>query len=175
MSGDTMSLGQSFGNGIAWGLIIVGAVTVMVLPASYVMNKFIYHVWPMRLLLGIFVGAFSVFSFFVIAGMRILDYIKPVHYFGLLPVISMQSDTMQGTFAWLISLLIHPLQTLIDRPAYEASIQHFLVEDGSVAVNEDFFAGARGAAAEEDQDLWKTKMQGLVDGGIGDQLFWPVR
>jgi hypothetical protein len=132
---DYQALQTSFGTGIGYGLAVMVTTTAILLPASYVLNQFIYHAWPMRILLAIL----SILFFFISAPILLVRFIlglsKPIHYFGLLPIITQPPPSITGWWASLFSLFrlfAGPFyhyndQGGTDTEGYNQAIQHLLV------------------------------------------------
>ena len=187
---------SAIGNGIALGLATVTAITITLLPASYVMNRFSYHTPLMRIIMGIIaaIGSFATFAIIMI-GCATGSFRKP-HYFGLLPtLLDMGGDKTDptGWFAWaqkLVTALAHPFKLVYNEAGYVANIESLLVpakresfpitspliEGGSAniykgAVYEPFFELARTVGAEQNHGKWVTKMEELEASGIGAVMF----
>jgi hypothetical protein len=187
----------ALGNGIALGLATVTAITITLLPASYVMNRFSYHTPLMRIIMGIMaaVGSFAIFAI-VMIGCATGSFRKP-HYFGLLPTLLDMGGNKPGPtgwFAWagkLVDLIAHPFKLAYNEAGYVANIQGLLVPENAPkvpianslvdggkpaeiykgAVYEQFFKAARAAGAEQNHDKWVTKMTELEASGIGAAMF----
>jgi hypothetical protein len=188
---------SAIGNGIALGLATVTAITITLLPASYVMNRFSYHTPLMRIIMGIMaaVGSFATFAI-VMIGCATGSFRKP-HYFGLLPTLldmGGPETAKTGWFAWakqLVTLIAHPFKLFYNEEGYVANIESLLVpkKDGPTApianplveggpdkiykgaVYEQFFKAARAAGAIENHGKWVARMTELEDSGIGAAMF----
>lgn len=82
---DSKDFAVALGGGIAAGLSAVLSITILVLPVSWVMNRFVYHNGVMRVLLALATSAFSFVSFVIVLASCLYDKENKVHYFGLLP------------------------------------------------------------------------------------------
>jgi len=110
---DTTILAQSLGTGLAAGMVIMAVASVILIPASYMMNRFIYHGTFMRLLIGILSGAGSFFIFLFLIVKRWQGWSK-AHYFGLIPLRQSGDGTgaIVGKMAFvtkIVDLFMHPL------------------------------------------------------------------
>lgn len=189
---------SALGNGVALGLSAVLAITIALLPASYVMNKFSYHTSLMRVIMGIIaaVGSFGTFAIILI-GCATGGFSKP-HYFGLLPTFLDMGEPVAeptGWFAWiqrLMMLIAHPFKLFYDEAGYAANIERLLVSadgpkvtigdplvDGGPteiykgAVYEPFFEKARKIGTIQNHEKWKSEIAALAESGIGQALFSP--
>lgn len=145
---DLNKIGQSFGAGLALGVSVVAFTTFIFLPASYAMNRFVYHPPVMRLLLAIAAGIGSIVSFLILLGVLVSRYINnqaPIHYFGMLPLIQTGSPIEpSGFFAFIfkiINFVIHPLMFYYlddeDKEGYIATLRHLIVDDKDKDTNKD--------------------------------------
>jgi hypothetical protein len=177
---DMNNLANSFGIGLAAGISTLLLVTMILIPVSYVMNRFIYHHWIMRVALG-FV-AFVLFPFFFI-GMIIMAFagLRPAYYFGLIPSY-LQTTTPgepEGFFAIffkILSIIPHPflgfMNTEEDIAGYKASVEPLMAAAGSPVVNEELFNAARDAGTIEDDVKWNVVMDRLTP--QFQAMFFPV-
>jgi hypothetical protein len=80
--------------GFIQGLVVSFIITVVFLPASYIMNRFIYRGTAMRIFLGILAGLSSIVGFVILFILRFFVYGNTfkTHYFGLLPVTTNESS-----------------------------------------------------------------------------------
>ena len=87
---DWNQVGAGIGTGLALGASTLGAVNLIGLPVSYVLNRFVYHGTGMRILLAIVT---AILSIPILLGMLIYQGItwgsgmQKVYYFGYLPLI----------------------------------------------------------------------------------------
>ena len=193
--------GKRLGIGIAVGLGIMMGITAVFLPASYMMNKLIYHHPFMRFITGLIAGILSIISFLVLVVMRIFfsSSVPQIHYFGLFPVVDIPG---QGSYTgWpaivftIFSYIFHPFITFYsgsdeDKEGYKEAVSGLLVKgelteefDGQKfakgAVCEAFFEKAREAGSIPDPAAWEGSMDTLSD--TGKKLFYtdvsstPVR
>jgi hypothetical protein len=138
MAGD-FGMGTDIGGNIAFGLTagIVLALTTaaVVLPASYVMNRFVYHTGPMRTLMGALVAVGSVVSLALLIGYKVYAWANggdvAVHYFGLLPIFMHDSSsdmTTGGSFLtdtvpnYLWNMFRDPVSLFYDKEAYTDAV-----------------------------------------------------
>jgi hypothetical protein len=149
---DAGKIAAHFGASLASGLIVTFAITTVILPASFMMNRYIYHHWLMRLTMGA-VGGFMGFGAFVILmGLILSGKIGKAHYFGLFPVKDLSTGISSGWvmpafLGWILNPLLHPFQMYWDEPAYATAVEALLAKKGDAVVNEEVFKLAREAAA----------------------------
>ncbi len=143
--------GTTFGGALASSFLLMFVVTLFIFPFSYVMNRFIYHHWAMRLTLGFIAGIMNVGA---IIAIFVLTKKESAHYFGLFPL----SLTAESTFTvtgWTSFLfkffgwLAEPFRMTWDEAGYTEAVSAILTPEGSDAanVNEKVFATARELAA----------------------------
>lgn len=189
-------IASALGNGLALGLSAVAAITITVLPASYVMNKFSYHTALMRVIMGVIaaIGSFGTFAIILI-GCATGGFSKP-HYFGLLPTFLDMGGPVTEPVGWwasvkrLVGVIAHPFKLFYDEKAYEENIERLLVptdgpkvtisdplvDDGPSeiykgAVYEPFFEKARKVGSIQNHTKWIDQMTALEASGIGKALF----
>lgn len=108
---DSAVLATALGSGFAIGLVVVFIITMVTLPMSYVMNRFIYHNWIMR---GI-VGGLSLYVapliFLLMLVMRFVGKWDKIRYFGLLPMFADVAEPGQES-GWIMSILMKFWATL---------------------------------------------------------------
>jgi hypothetical protein len=187
---DSATLAKSLGMGFATGISTVSAATLVTLPASYIMNRFIYHGSLMRLMLGGVTACFSIFGIIIIALMLLLGKWKPVHYFGLLPVFPVTENPVvpKGYLSFIFTIfyaLIHPITMFYindeDEKGFVNTIEPMLVpkdaptttlkltingEEKDVevrkgAVCEEFTAATQAAGSIPNDKVWKSVMKML--------------
>jgi len=128
---DSHILASSLGAGFAIGLATMLVATFTAIPASYVMNKFIYHGPVMRLMMGLIAGACSFFAFLVIAVLLMMGKVQPTHYFGLFPVVkAADTSAVPGYLAFLLNIFYifyHPFIMFFNKP-----------EDSTESRNDDY-------------------------------------
>jgi hypothetical protein len=152
---DGADLGKALGAGVAVGILTLLSITVVVLPASWVMNRFVYHNTLMRILLGVATASMSVVSFVIVLGGCLLGFLNKPYYFGLLPTFMATGDTAptgwMAPFIRVWNAFSHPLQLTIkgeqDHTALVESMKVFLVK-------------------EEDSDKMDVDQQGLAEGTL---------
>lgn len=173
------NLATSFGIGLATGISTLLLVTMILLPVSYMMNRFIYHHWIMRLTLG-FV-ALVLFPFFFI-GMIIMTFagLRPAHYFGLIPTYLQASIPGEpvgffASFFKILSILYHPFLGFMnseeDVAGYKASVAPLLAPMGAPVVNEALFKEAAAAGIIENDAEWAVTMERLK--APFQEMFFP--
>jgi hypothetical protein len=83
-------IGGNISFGLTTGIVLALTTAAVILPASYIMNRFIYHTGPMRTLMGVVAAAGSVFSLVALLAYKAYAVSQgqsgTVHYFGLLPI-----------------------------------------------------------------------------------------
>jgi hypothetical protein len=198
---DAALLAKALGAGFATGISCMSIATIILLPASYMMNKFVYHSMLMRLMLG---GAASVLSIFAI-GYIVIKLLSgswgKVHYFGLAPIFRVTENPVapEGYLSFFFRILFvftHPLTMFYvnkdDDDGYKNSIEQMLLPKpiaGTANVLEATLDGSKllvqkGAVCEEftlaaqkagflSKGPWKTRMGELEATGIGAHIFTP--
>jgi hypothetical protein len=188
-------LTNSFRIGLASGFAVLLLTTIVLLPASFVMNHYIYHHPVMRLLLGILGGIGSIFTLLFIALFVMSGKWKRAHYFGLFPLFQSETtSSSEGYFAFLFrifDILKHPfhmnMTTPDDMRAFTESVVPLLLPEpladektfGGIpvrhgAVSETFFSMARKIGAAPNETVWKKAMAHVESSGIGEYLFTPL-
>ena len=194
---DSTLLAQSLGTGLAAGMVIMAVASVILIPASYMMNRFIYHGTFMRLLIGILSGAGSFFVFLFLIAKRWQGWSK-AHYFGLIPLRQSGDGTgaIVGKMAFvtkIVDLFLHPLTMFYtgpdDKAGYVAAIEQGLrlvsedvsgtqmklhgeditVKAGTVC--EEFFEAARDAATISKKAGWTDQFSDGTLTAIGEALY----
>ena len=102
---DSAVLATALGSGFAIGLVVVFIITVVTLPMSYIMNRFIYHNWIMRGIVGGLSLYVSPFIFLLMLVMRIVGKWDKIRYFGLLPLFADVAEPGQES-GWIMSILM---------------------------------------------------------------------
>lgn len=108
---DSAVLATALGSGFAIGLVVVFIITVVTLPMSYVMNRFIYHNWIMRGIVGglsLYVAPLILLLMLV---MRFVGKWDKIRYFGLLPMFADVAEPGQES-GWIMSILMKFWATL---------------------------------------------------------------
>lgn len=142
--------------GIVIGAIVSAVLTLMTLPASYLMNTFAYHHWSMRLVmmlamfLPFIITATSLWlsapmyipwSLIVLVPNLLLLFTvfawKRAHYYGLFPLYESSGKTTDATgfFASLFKfflLAIHPIVMVTDTEAIRQSLGSLIVNDDAL-------------------------------------------
>jgi len=184
-------LAVNFGLGIAAGLCILSISSLLLIPASYSMNRFIYHSVPMRIIIGLL----SLPLFIVLVPMVWFEQIPKAPYFGLFPVRSppVTSGPKSGSYFAsvfnIIELFLDPFNTYIVKADYLKLIDHMLVKEGEAqaktlngkdfmvtrgAVSEEFFEAARGLGTSILFDDWEQAHATIKHSGIGEIIFSPA-
>ena len=175
---DVNTLGISFGTGIGLGLFSMFWVTAIFLPASYAMNRFVYHGTFMRIILGVIAGCGSIVSIVLMTIFRFWQ--KPIHYFGLLPIFESAADPdSTGFFSHpftlffnsnngedtknLKSALTHLLseETQIQEQEFTISEKNIQIKPG--VINEELYSLVRVAGAIRDSTNWNKSMDDLLN------------
>ena len=143
-------------------------ITLLLLPVSYVMNRFVYHHWAMRgLLAGLTVLGLPIA---VIA----MFFLRPTHYFGLLPL--WRTGSVAGAEGWwaslwrFIDLLKHPFLEQMEAPddqaGWDAAVEGLLVTPGAAkgqkTVPEELWSAARALALIQGQGAWQAEHDRLT-------------
>jgi hypothetical protein len=187
MAGDNFwtDVGKRIGIGLLLGVGIMMGITAVLLPASYMMNKLIYHPPSMRFMAGIIAGLLSIFSFLILIVLRIIGVTPQLYYFGLFPALDVPG---QGSYTgWLkilftiFSYIFHPFITFYsgsgeDKEGYKTAVENLLVKDKPTeefagqqfakgAVSEAFFEKAREAGTYSDVRTWSDAMYDLTETG----------
>lgn len=162
---DGAAIWKAMGAGAATGGIIAVALLIVLLPASWVMNRFIYHSAGMRVVMGIIAILGSAFSFLILVTARVFKVIKEIRYISLLPV--WETTNIPAKLTDIRSrpgdvLLWDPFNFQLDVPAIKETIKGFIAEAGEAVVDEKLYNDARDAAAITDYGKWKTKMAELA-------------
>jgi hypothetical protein len=162
---------RSMGIGLGIGLALMTSVTMFTLPASYMMNKLIYHHPIMRMMAGLIAGMFSLFMFPLVLIMVASGNWKPLHYFGLWPTIQTEGPASYtgwlAPFFTIMNIVFHPFMMLYtgsaeDKQGYEKAMDGILKDKGSPGVvDEDLFAKARDAGAISDYGQWADAVGSL--------------
>ena len=191
---------QSLGAGVAIGLTTIVAITITLLPASWVMNRFIYHTPLMRVILAVLAGIGSFGTFAIVLIGCATGLLGKPYYFGLLPTFLKMGadDEPVGFFAMfkkLMRAIAHPFQMRYnadpnssEAKGFMSTIELMLVpakgEKITVgadsfyngAVYEPLFEKARKAGAAVDDEAWVRDMNQLsglakaVFTGVGDAV-----
>ena len=175
--------------GFGIGLSIMAGITAIMLPAAYAMNRFIYHAWPMRLLLGLMAGLGFIVSAPLLMIRTLFGFDKePIHYFGLLPLFAKPAwaNTFAGFTAMpfrLLAILLEPFfiardpkNASIDEEGFKACMKHLVVADDGkqpktydlkqTGKPEDFFEVRQNAVCEKLFELIRQT------GVIQDRAAW---
>jgi hypothetical protein len=175
---------NALGAGLGFGLVIAAVPIIVYLPASYVMNRYIYHHWSLRFLMGLTIGLLPVVSLLAVACMRIFSW-GPASFFGLIPLVDADSMELPGGYFTILYrifyALIEPFASYAhaEPNAYTEAIQPLLVSEDSPsnngvfqqAVPESFFKDARKAGKIADKAEWEAFMTKLEQSGVGKYIF----
>jgi len=155
-------IAKSIGIGLATGIGIVLVLTIFTLPASYMMNSYIYHNWVIRLSMGIYTGLLSAIAFPVMVGLRFTGAWKKVAYFGLFPVVDSEQGMVDDS-SWIaplfsvIQMLMQPFSWVFDKAGYVNAVEQgmgLLPLGDKGAVDEQFYEDARMAGTVVDPQKW---------------------
>jgi len=172
---DAASFLRTCATGLATGLGIMVALTLVLLPISYVMNRYIYHHWTMRLLLAVLTVVALPIAWIG------LFFVPRIHYFGLVPLLRSGDATAadpEGWFAGLwrfLNILKHPFLEMMSEPddqtAWMTSMSSLLITDPQKqrAVPESLWEEARRIAVIESQGAWQTARDALASRMAGPQ------
>jgi hypothetical protein len=188
MDGNT--LGTALGVGLATGISTLFGITLLFLPASWVMNRFIYHSTGMRIVLGFIAAIGSIFSFAIILGGTLSGAFQKIHYFSLLPISikNAPSPTPSGygtaLFEQISNFVLHPIKFDFDAAKIVDTMSHLLVDSANTditigadtikkgAVYEKLVEDARAAGARtDDARTWAGEMNALT--AAGQAVFTP--
>ena len=163
------NLAISFAIGLAAGIGTLLIATMVFIPISYVMNRFIYHHWIMRIILG-FV-ALVLFPFFFV-GMIFMAFggLLPTYYFGLIPAY-LQADTpgepvgFFAIFFKILAMICHPFVGFMnleeDVVGYKNNLKPLMAPEGTPVVNEVLFKEAAVAGALKEEIPWNDETNRL--------------
>lgn len=172
---DTADFAKAIGRGFAIGIGTMLVATLFFLPASIVMNRFIYHHGAMRFILGLLGGVGSVITLGIAAFQRVRGAWPKLHYFGLVPVVDAAAFTGEapgdegswwGWLLYFVRAVIHPVLMYPSEEGYTAAVQGMLVpesdaNDYTKVVNEPLHAAAVAAAATSNHTEWSMKMSAI--------------
>ncbi len=128
-------IGSNITFGLTSGIVLALTTAALVLPASYVMNRFVYHTGPMRTLMGIVAAVGSVLSMVILLAYKVytlsVGTSAYVHYFGLLPVFLREPTDGSGggdsflkdkvpDYMW--NMVRDPVSLFYDKDAYTESV-----------------------------------------------------
>ena len=164
---DISALSTSLGYGLGIGICILLISTMIFLPVSYAMNRFIYHRSVLRLLMGCFTVLVAPIAFIII-----ILHNTPVHYFGLMPLMDTASKSTDGDAGFLLPLFYSVL-TAVFHPfvefhgednsvGFNKSIEHLMAAEGAPAVNEALMEEVVAAGRQTDEAAWKSAMTALM-------------
>ena len=132
---DYSKFGYNLGYGFVIGAVVIIFATIITLPASYVMNRYVYHGTFMRVLLGFIAACGSIFSCIIIFILFVFEYCKPVHYFGLCPTFLYTDVNTDSIFSWLFKVLYIVFEPFIlfytpdDIKEFKKTFQHLILTD----------------------------------------------
>lgn len=163
MSSEGAQFGKALGIGLATGVSSILAITAILIPVSYVMNRFIYHNMWMRIGMGFVAAAGSVFFFLMMLMGKFFGLFGRVPYFGLTPVIE-GGSTGWGSF---VDFLLNPMIAAVDPQGYDRAVATLLVpeaqaNDPRYVVQEDLFTRARQLAAIPGASQWAAAKEELL-------------
>lgn len=110
---DANQIFTSVGTGMALAASVLGAVNLIGIPVSYVLNRFVYHGTKMRILLALVTVILSIpllIGMLIYQGITWGSGIQKVHYFGYLPLIYKGGDKPAerpdtGPMGWILPLV----------------------------------------------------------------------
>jgi hypothetical protein len=124
--------------GLMQGFVVAFVGLAAFLPASYVMNRFIYRSWAMRGFMGVLAALTGMGGLVILLLLRAYwgDTMQ-IHYFGLLPVLTETPESegeisyVMWFFKMLKNLIVGPLtfyytNNKADKDGYAATIQTLL-------------------------------------------------
>lgn len=139
---DYQVLQNALWGGFGIGMAIMAGATAVVLPAAYAMNRFIYHDWPMRLLLGLMAGVGFIVSAPIVLIRTLFGWDEAqLHYFGLLPLFAKPDwlNHFSGYTAMpfkLLYILLEPFlmasasdneNSAVDKQGFKACLSHLII------------------------------------------------
>jgi hypothetical protein len=192
------SVGEAVWKGMLLGFTIMSTITAVVLPASYVMNRFIYHAGPMRFILGLMAAHPAAFLVILIG--RFINWVsngtggfERASYAGLIPLMEYDPASAGAPEGWLASLkrlgqmFIEPVSWVYDDTQYKKAVEQLLLPDTTKATSLElngqpvtafkggvcapFLAAAREAGAMENPREWRATMRMLAESGVGSMMF----
>lgn len=151
---DYQVLQTALWGGFGIGMAIMAGATAVMLPAAYAMNRFIYHAWPMRLLLGLMAGLGFIVSAPIVMIRTFFGWdTQPLHYFGLLPLFAKPgwAENFSGFTAMpfkLLYILLEPFMMAsanesddnfaIDKKGFEACLSHLVISPDDAAKEKSY-------------------------------------
>jgi hypothetical protein len=190
-------LGRAVWVSFVLGLLVILGIAMIVIPASYVMNRFIYHSGPMRTILGLIAANPIIFAVIFIG--RVIDSITGAGfgkspYLGILPIVETTPPAEEeGSYFTIFKkiwvALTEPIRWTYDSGKYEHAVEHLLLPANSKSTNVDlgggkvvpvynggvcpeFLALARRAGGMSVRD-WAAEMRRLEGLGVGKLMFSP--
>jgi hypothetical protein len=161
----------ALGAGLAVGFITLAGSLMIMLPVSWVMNRFVYHNTLMRILLGVATGSASVFAFILIVAGCLLGFFGKPYYFGLFPTYMSSGDT--APVGWMAPLIrvwnavAHPIKLRMeskeDRESLLTTMNTFLVPDTTMHMKGDIADGAASALYTLSQGKMAPRLPILAD------------
>jgi hypothetical protein len=151
-----------------WIGLSIGAGTMIVsslilIPVSYVMNKFIYHGAVMRFVMGLLAGLGSLLIIPPIIFLIFSSRFKKAHYFGLIPLRAATAEPEEASWVNFMFVIFrafaHPFQWVADDAGYRDSIGAILAPEGdTTVVSEELFEAARIAGGIRNRNDWTAAM-----------------
>ena len=156
MDANTNTLITAVWVGLVIGLILMCVITLITLPASFLMNTFSYHSPYVRALIMMYSGGVFIITFLIIAfsapenilyslNALIPNFLllftrvvwRPAHYFGLFPLYDYNSGAAEptGYFASAMKFLllaIHPFVMTFDKVKIEESLDQILADPSTL-------------------------------------------
>lgn len=164
---DFNKVAVSLSIGLGIGLAVILVTTIIFLPVSYVMNRFIYHHPVLRLLLGFFTLTVAPIAFFIIL------FNPAINYFGLMPLFNTTPSKSQEEGGFVLPLfykcltvVLHPFVEFNDAPndaiGYKKTIEHLFAAKGEPVVNEELMAKITAAGTNTNKAQWESAMTALI-------------
>ena len=174
--------GKALGLGLAVGLVLMTIITVVTLPASFMMNRLAYHNAAMRFLVGLIAMNLNIIAFIAIFIMVVTGMWNKPYYFGLWPLYPTKGPTSYT--GWLalpfkiFSYFFHPIMFFFtgsseDKEGYRRAVEGLLVKRDTTleykgqkyapgAVCEAFGEDTRAVGAISNHTAWSNAIADLV-------------
>lgn len=174
---------KAVGDGFVNGLTIMGLATLVLLPISFLMNRYAYKSFVKRLMMGVMAFNLAPILLVILVVYRIFSAIvgtwEPTHYFGLVPIWSATGDVTGADvggyilpmFLRIKELLTHPFRLEYNADALKELVKRTYVrkdDPDSMKVDEDLFEVGRLMGAISDKRKWgdvNTAVTTILEGG----------
>jgi hypothetical protein len=157
--------------GMLQGFIVAFVGLAAFLPASYVMNRYIYRSWTMRAFMGLIAALTGLGGLVILVLMRLYwgDSML-IHYFGMLPILTKVEDSavskdrswIMSAIVWLFSPLMPPLTFYYDNKEDQ---------DGYAATIETLMSAFKNGEQTERGDLAKAEGLTVHEQTVYEPLF----